>query len=310
MFELLIVKPIFNLLVFIYALLPGHNFGLALVIFTIVVRLLMWPLVKKQLHHAKAMRQLQPEIKRIKQAAKGNRQQESLMIMELYKERQISPFGSIGILIVQLIILIGLYQGLQRVIADPQAVITYSYSWLNNFAWMKELAGDIGKFDETFLGFVDLTKSAIMKNGGIYWPAMLLVVGSAVTQYYQSKQLMPSDKDARSLRKILKEASSGKQADQSEVQAATGRSMRIMIPALIFIFTVGLASALALYWFVSGIVAYWQQGLILKQDEHELETATDSPSKKNVIEGEVVKKPSKTAKSKKKPAAKSKRRKK
>ncbi len=311
MFELLIVKPIFNLLVFIYALLPGHNFGLALVIFTIVVRLLMWPLVKKQLHHAKAMRQLQPEIKRIKQAAKGNRQQESLMIMELYKERQISPFGSIGILIVQLIILIGLYQGLQRVIADPQAVITYSYSWLNNFAWMKELAGDIGKFDETFLGFVDLTKSAIMQNGGIYWPAMLLVVGSAVTQYYQSKQLMPSDKDARSLRKILKEASSGKQADQSEVQAATGRSMRIMIPALIFIFTVGLASALALYWFVSGIVAYWQQGLILKQDEHELETATDSPSKKNVIEGEVVKKPSKTAKpSKKKPAAKSKRRKK
>ena len=73
--------------------------------------LLMWPLVKRQLHQAKAMRELQPEIKRIKKAAAGNRQQESMMLMELYKERGISPFGSIGTLIVQLIILIGLVFG-------------------------------------------------------------------------------------------------------------------------------------------------------------------------------------------------------
>jgi YidC/Oxa1 family membrane protein insertase len=55
-FTTLIVQPIFNLLVLIYALLPGHNFGLAIILFTIVVRLLLWPLVKKQLHQAKAMR--------------------------------------------------------------------------------------------------------------------------------------------------------------------------------------------------------------------------------------------------------------
>lgn len=291
MFEVLIVKPIFNLLVLIYALLPGHNFGLALVIFTIVVRLLMWPLVKKQLHHAKAMRDLQPEIKRIKKATKGNRQQESLMLMQLYKEREISPFSSFGILIVQLIILIGLYQGLQRVIADPKAIIANSYSWVSNLSWMKELAGDIGRFDQTFLGAVDLTRSALGQDGGIYWPAMLLVAGSAVTQYYQSKQLMPSSKDTRSLRTILRDASSGKQADQAEVQAATGRSMRIFIPALIFIFTVGLASALALYWFVGGLVAYLQQARVLKQDETELEAIADKTTKKDIIEGEVIKKP-------------------
>ena len=72
MFTNLVVQPIFNLLVFIYALLPGHNFGFAIIIFTIVVRLLMWPLVKKQLHHAKAMRELQPELKRIKKESKGS----------------------------------------------------------------------------------------------------------------------------------------------------------------------------------------------------------------------------------------------
>src|SRR3990167_10757883 len=106
MFTTIIVQPIFNLLVLIYALLPGHNFGLAIILFTVVIRLLMWPLVKKQLHQAKAMRELQPELKRIKKAA-ANKQQESVMLMELYKERGISPFGSIGTLIVQLIILIG-----------------------------------------------------------------------------------------------------------------------------------------------------------------------------------------------------------
>src|SRR5438067_189219 len=116
MFTTLIVKPLFNLLVLIYAVLPGHNFGLALIIFTIIIRLLLWPLVKKQLHQAKAMRKLQPELKRIKQATKGNRQKESQLLMELYKERGINPFGTFPILIVQLIVLIGLYSGLRHII--------------------------------------------------------------------------------------------------------------------------------------------------------------------------------------------------
>ena len=111
MFTTFIVQPIFNLLVFIYAILPGHNFGLALIIFTIIIRLLLWPLLKKQLHQAKAMRKLQPEIKKVKAAAKGDRTKESQMLMELYKERGINPFATFPTLIVQLIVLIGLYSG-------------------------------------------------------------------------------------------------------------------------------------------------------------------------------------------------------
>ena len=76
MFTDFVVQPIFNLLVLIYALIPGHNFGLAIVIFTVVIRLLMWPLVKKQLRQTKITRQLQPELKRIKKEAKGDRQRE------------------------------------------------------------------------------------------------------------------------------------------------------------------------------------------------------------------------------------------
>ena len=306
MFTTLIVQPIFNLLVLIYALLPGHNFGLALIIFTVIVRLLLWPLVKKQLHQAKAMRKLQPELKKIKKAAAGDRQKESTMMMALYKERGINPFGSIGVLLLQIPILIGLYAGLRRVIDDPHQLVSFSYPALQHLSWMKELAGNIHLYDSSLLGVVDL-KRAALGNNGVYWPAMLIVVGSAITQYYQAKQLMPKDKDARSLKTILKDAGSGKQADQSEVNAAVGRSTRFIFPAMIFLFTINLPAALGLYWFVGGLVAYIQQAIVLREDEEEMEKEADEPTKKTskaVIEGEVVATKPIAKKSSKKPTKK------
>lgn len=308
MFDLLIVQPIFNLLVLVYGLVPFHNFGVSIIIFTIIIRLLMWPVVKKQLHHAKAMRKLQPELKRIKKAAAGNKQQESMLLMELYKERGISPFGTIGVLIVQLIILTGLYFGLRRVALDPQAVLDFSYSWLHNLPWLKTLATDISLFDSSLLGFIDLKRAAINPGGGgFYYPALMLVLGSAVAQFFQSKQLLPQDKDARSLRTILKEAGTGKQSDQAEVNAAIGQSTKWILPIFIVLFTVQLASALSLYWLVGGIVAYIQQAKILGQDEEEMEMIADEVTKKTVIEGEVVQKPKNKKPSSKKKATKKRR---
>lgn len=287
-FEVLIVKPIFNLLVLIYGLLPGHNFGLAIILFTIVVRLCMWPLVKKQLHQAKAMRELQPELKRIKKAAGGDRQKESQMMMELYKEREISPFGSLGTLIIQLIVLIGLYSGLRRVVDDPKSIYTFSYSFLHSIPSIKDLAESVNGFDATLFGFIDLGRAALTKGQGIYWPAMLLVIGSAVAQFFQSKQLMPSAKDGRKLRDILKDANSGKKADQGEVNAAVGQTTRYFLPLMVVLFSVSLPSALSLYWLTGGIVAYIQQAIILKRDEEEMEEAADEAVSKDIIEGEVV----------------------
>ncbi|GAC1570442.1 MAG: hypothetical protein NVS3B23_02180 [Candidatus Saccharimonadales bacterium] len=287
-FQTFIVQPIFNLLIVIYALIPGHNFGFAIIIFTVLVRLLMWPVIKKQLHQAKAMRQLQPEIKKVKKAAKGDRQKESVMLMELYKERKINPFGSIGTLIIQLIVLLGLYQGLRKVVANPHALIDSAYPFVRSLSWLKTLAGDIHRFDPSLFGIVNLDRAALKSGQAVYIPAMILVLGSAVSQYFQSKQLMPTDKDARGLRAILKEASSGKAAEQGEVNAAVGRTTRYFIPVMIFLFTVNLAAALSLYWFVSGLTAYIQQARILGQDETEMEAIADEPEKKELIEGEVV----------------------
>ncbi|HSW66031.1 MAG TPA: YidC/Oxa1 family membrane protein insertase [Bacillota bacterium] len=304
MFTTLIVQPIFNLLVLIYAVLPGHNFGLSIIIFTIIVRLLMWPLVKKQLHQVKIMRKIQPELKRIKKEANGNKQQESLMMMALYKERGINPFGSIGVLLLQLPILIGLYSGLQKILHDPHSLITFAYPSLQHLPWMEQLSHNIKQFDATLFHVVDLTRSALGPKG-VYWPAMLIVIGSAVVQFYQSKQLTPTTKDSRKLRDILKGATAGQQADQSEVNAAVARSTRFLLPAMIFLFTVNIPSALGLYWLVSGLVALIQQSIALRDDTAEMEeevagvkggkkdkiTTAAKEKEKNAIEAEVVSQP-------------------
>jgi YidC/Oxa1 family membrane protein insertase len=292
MFTDLIVQPIFNLLVLIYSVLPGHNFGLALILFTIVIRLLMWPLVKRQLRQTKIMRKLQPELKRIKQESKGDKRKESLMMMELYKERGVNPLGTIPVLIVQLIILIGLYSGLRRVIDDPKNIYNFAYPVLQHFGWMQDIAHHPGNFDFTLFGIIDLKRSAL-GPAGLYIPAMLLVVGSAVVQFLTSRQLMPADKEARKLRHILKDAGGGKQTDQSEVNAAVGRSTQYLIPFMVFIFTVNLASALSLYWLTGGIVAYIQQAIALREDESDMEKLADaSPATtkdvSSIPEAEVV----------------------
>jgi YidC/Oxa1 family membrane protein insertase len=289
-FTTFIEQPIFNLLVLIYAIIPGHNFGLAIIIFTIIIRLLLWPLVRRQLHQTKKMRKLQPELKRVKKEAKGDRQKEAAMVMALYKENGVSAFGPIGILILQLPILIALYSGLRKVIANHHQIISFAYPGLQHLPWMQHLATNIHAFDSTLFGLVDLSKVAVA-SAGIYWPAMVLCLGSAAVQYYQSKQLLVTNKDTRKLRDILRSASSGQQSDQSEITAAVTNSTRYFIPVMVFIVTIRLASALSLYWFVGGLVAYIQQYLVLREDETELESLADKPSTKDVSlipEAEVV----------------------
>jgi len=309
MFTHLIVQPIFNVLVLIYALLPGHNFGLALIIFTVVIRLLMWPLVKKQLRQTKLMRGLQPELKRIKKEAKGDRQKESRMMMELYKERGVNPLSTFPILIIQLIILIGLYSGLRRVLDDPKNIVDFAYPALQHLGWMQHLAHYPKDFDNTLFGFIDLSRSALGPKG-TYFPALILVFGSAIVQFLTSRQLMPTDKNARKLRHILKSAGEGEKADQSEVNAAVGRSTQYIIPFMVFIFTVNLPAALSLYWLTGGFVAFIQQSIALREDETDMEKLADTKPSKDVskiVEAEVVTQP-KPKKPSKKKAGKRKRR--
>lgn len=275
MFTTLIVQPIFNVLVAIYALIPGHNFGLAIVLFTILARIALYPLLKKQLKNTKAMRELQPDLKRIKKESKGDKQRESAMMMELYKEKEIKPLSQIGLLVVQLVVFLALFSGLNRIVKDPNTLLTFSYEPIRNTAHMQELSSDITKFDNTLLGGIDLSRPAYDQAKGLYMPAFLMVLGSAIVSFYQIKQTMPNDKDGRKLRDILREANAkGEPADTSELNAAMGRSLAYFMPGLIFILTIGFPAALALYWFVGGVIAYAQQTKLLQSDEFAMQEAS------------------------------------
>jgi YidC/Oxa1 family membrane protein insertase len=213
------------------------------------------------------------------------------MVMALYKEHGVNPVGSIGILLLQLPILIALYNGLERVVSNPHEIVSFAYPGLQHLPWMVQLSHNIHLFDSTLFGVVDLSRSAI-STSGVYWLALPLVVCSALVQYFQSKQLLVTDKNAKGLREILRNAGQGKQSDQTEVTAAVNGMTRYFIPVMVFIVTIRLASALSLYWFVGGLIAFIQQSIILREDVTELEELADGkkPARdlSKVPEAEVV----------------------
>lgn len=269
-FDIILVQPIFNVLVLIYGLLPGHDFGVSLIIFTILIRLLMWPLVKKQLNQTKVMRALQPELVKIKAKTKGNKQLEAQLMMELYKEKGVNPFGSIGLLLVQLPIFIALFAVVRLITENPDNIDKYTYGVLDHLPAVQSAISD--GFQATLLGLVDLTKHAVAPGSGeIYWPLLIMAIIAAILQYFQSKQLLPEPKEKKKLRDLLKEQAAGKQVDQAEMSALVTNKMSWLFPVLTFVVAIYLAGALVLYLMVTSLVAVIQQYIVLKKDETELD---------------------------------------
>ena len=234
----------------------------------------MYPMIKKQLHHAKVMKEIQPEIKKIKKESGGNRQQEAMATMALYKEKGVNPFASIGYLIIQLPIFIALYQGITRIANDSQAVLDHAYSFVANLPFMQQLSGDISLFDSTFVGIVDLTQRAV-SDQGIYWAAIIIILTSAATQYFSSKQLLASQGEKKSLRQLMKLKAEGKEVDQADMSNAIGSSTVYIIPGLIVFISLGLAVALPFYWLVNSLIALIQQQKVLKQADDQVGVTVD-----------------------------------
>ncbi len=272
-FDLILIQPIFNILVVIYSVIPGHNFGLALIVFTILVRLCMWPLVKRQLRQTKAMRQMQPELAKIKQKAKGNKQLESQMMMELYREKGVNPFSSIGLLLVQLPVFIALYSVVRLITDNASNVAKYTYDFLEGLPGIHDAMN--GHLDDTMLGVVDLTKTAL-HNGTIYWPLLIMAIAAAILQFVQARQLMPQPKEKRRLRDLLKDQAQGKEIDQAEASALMTSKMSWLFPILTFGISIYLSGALVLYLVTTSCAAIIQQSIALKKDESDLEKLSET----------------------------------
>lgn len=276
-FDTVIVQPIFNLLMLIYSLIP--DFGVSIIIFTILVRLLLWPLVKKQLHHTKAMRKMQPELAKINKQYAKNPQMRNLAMMELYKKHNISVFGPIGILLIQFPILIAMYRVVQIFASNRADLGKYVYGAVKNLPVANNLVNNPDQFNQNFLGIFDLTQHAISKNGVVVG-LLVLAVLAAVLQYLTAKQLSPNSDSKRRLRDILSEAGSGKEADQSEVNAVVSRKMMKFMPVMVFLIIIYLPGALAMYMTTANAVGYLQNLIILRKDSSEMEDiANEKPPK-------------------------------
>ena len=322
--DLIIVRPITNILFLIYNFVG--DFGLAIILFVIVVKLCMWPLVKRQLHQTKLMRQLQPELAEIKKNCKGNRQLESLQTMDLYKKYNVKPFRSLLSLIIQLPMFIAIF-GAIRVMVNPptensnldlraysfvkqdgsriQNVIGLQNKYLEEKSAYDAAKNDEGKseqeknalevptyeFHPSLFGIVNLESNPGFTSPSAIF-ALFLAVLACLVQYLTTKQLRPSGKSkSKGFRQLMKEAGEGKELDQAEINDMTSAQMGTFMPIMLLIIMINLPGALILYYFLSNVITFVQQKLVLNQAEKEMEISADKAvlkELKHIQEAEVI----------------------
>lgn len=222
----LLWRPLFNGLVFFYTVLPGQDLGLAIIALTAVIRLVLAPLLLKAQRAQQRLSLLQPEIKRIQEKYKGDREGQGKATMELYAAHKINPLSGCLPLLIQLPILIAVFQ-VFRGGFDPSA-LGYLYAFIPN----------PGALDPVSFGILDLSK------GNIY-----LGVGAALTQFLQTRLAAPPSAPA---------------TGGSDFAKALQWQTTYFFPLLILFWSYSLPAALTLYWTILNILGILQE-ILLKQ---------------------------------------------
>jgi len=216
--NLIIGNPVLNVLIALSHLLSGE-FGMAIIALTIIVRLVSWPLTKRQLKSSKALQEMQPKIQELQKKYGKNQQKLQQETMKLYKEAGVNPLGCLWPMLVQLPIWIALYQAIMGALATtPENLLDLAhrlYSWdivnqaiplKSHFLWL-----DLGTSGDFILAII---------VGGTMWVQQKMTQAPAVDPRQQS----------------------------------TSRMMLLMMPLLFGFITLMVPSGLALYWAVSNII--------------------------------------------------------
>jgi len=228
-----------NILSFFYDLLP--NYGFAIIGLTIVVNLLVFPLTLKQVRSTRAMQEIQPEMERIRREHKGDQETMNQKVMELYRERGVSPFGCVLPLLVQMPVWFALFQ----VLRNPA-------NSLPSDSRLLEAATSAGAL--SFLTMdLDLAPSEVVGTQGLFAvetiPYLLLVGFVILTGYLQQKLLSPP-----------------KQGGASNPQAEAVQRMTKILPLMFGVISYIWPSGLNLYFATSNLFRTGQQLLIFKID--------------------------------------------
>lgn len=307
--DMIIVRPITNILFLIYGLVG--DFGVAIILFTVLVKILMWPLIKRQLHQTRLMRKIQPQLAEIKKNCNGNRQMESIQMLDLYKRNNIKPFRSVLTLVIQLPIFIALYTAV-RVMVLPTPTDNLSIRAYTPIAQMERIDDVIEKqvaflnqptdatdkqsydFHPKLFGVVDLdVKAGFGSVSAVV--IMVFALASAFSQYWISRQQLPSNKKNRkTFRQIMAEAADGKEPDQTELNQIVSGQMSFMMPLMMLLLMINLPGALVFYYLISNLMTGVQQKYVLSKKEDQMEQSADRKiirDLKKIEEGQVVSEP-------------------
>lgn len=243
MWDTIVITPFVNFLLFIYNLV-GQNFGIAIILFTLVMRLITHPLMARQIKGAQAMQDLQKNEKwlKIQEKYKNDKEKLAQEQMALYKELGISPFASCLPTLIQLPIIFGLYQALIFALAstpvDLLNLIKHIYPGLlkvetiiplnPHFLWM-----DLGQPERLFIP-------------GISFGIPVLVVIVVATTYIQGKLTTPAS------------------ADPKDQAASMTKMMNLYMPVFMGYLAWTLSSGLAIYFITSNVIAILQYAALGK----------------------------------------------
>lgn len=224
LFTAVFYQPILNLLVFLYNFLPGHDIGLVIVVLTVIVKIILWPLSQKALRSQQSISRLQPKIKELQAKYKDNREEQGKALMELYKQEKVNPASSCLPLLVQLPFLWAVFKVFRDGLSNKSLVLVYP------FIQRPELLQTVS------FGIIDLAK-----------PNALLAILTGAVQYFQAKTAT----------KQTPATSGGSQAE--ELASMMNKQMLYFMPVMTVVICWTLPSGLSLYWCLSSALTILQQ---------------------------------------------------
>ena len=226
-FNLFLYQPLFNVLVLLYIYIPGSDFGVSVIVLTVISRLAVYPLSAQAIRVQRKLTELQPRIKEIQEKIK-DKAERGAAIMALYKEAGVNPFsGFLLPFLIQLPIIVALYQVFRIGFEDGQ--LSFLYGFVPN----------PGVIDPSFLGLVDLSEASLV----------LAVVAGAL-QFFQIRQSIGA-----------RPKQEGKKPDMG---AMIQKQMMFIFPIIAVLILSQLPSALGVYWITGSIVAIIQHWYVTK----------------------------------------------
>lgn len=219
LFNSLFYEPILKALTIIQDIIPGHDFGWAVIVLTVLIRILLWPLASKSIRSQKALQELQPEMNAIKEKYKNQKEKQAQAMMELYKNKNINPVSGCLPVLIQFPILIALYYALSEGL---------------------KLGGNTNFM---FLGILDLTQKSLV-----------LAILTGVLQYYQTKMIMITK--AKTKENAIQVKKDDSPEDFSQIM---NKQMLYVMPFVMAFVAFSLPSGIALYLVITTAFSVVQQ---------------------------------------------------